>query len=138
MSKKFGVSFDGLQDMAKLLDAHEGRLEKTVERALVETQEYVATKVKPEIKRHHRTGRTEASIMEDGKVDWEGLTVKIGVGFDINNGGLASIFLMHGTQLHGTPRVKPDRALHDAVFGATTTRNVRKIQKEVFEKEMGL
>lgn len=40
---------------------------------------------------------TESSI-KDEPVEWDGLVAKIPIGFDINNGGYPSIFLIYGPQ----------------------------------------
>lgn len=82
-------------------------------------------------------------------VQVEGTTYYINVGFDVSNGGLASIFLMYGspkhviTRYHGKkkstwnhPGMDADQVLYDLVFGKTTKQEIAKIQKKVFEKRM--
>lgn len=106
-------------------------LKKTVEQALEESKEYVTEKLHQEMPKHHRTGRTEASIDDDSGVEWRGTIAEIKVGFKISNGGLASIFLMYGT-----PRMQPDKKLYNDVYGAATSRKIQEIQREVFEKAL--
>lgn len=60
------------------------------------------------------------------EVLWDGLVAKAHIGFDIGAGGLPSIFLMWGT-----PKMKADKKLKSAAFGAKTKRRVAEIQKEV-------
>jgi hypothetical protein len=102
-------------------------LKKTVEQALEESKEYVTEKLHQEMPKHHRTGRTEASIDDDSGVEWKGTLASVKVGFNISEGGLASIFLMYGT-----PRMQPDRKLYNDVYGTAAQRKVREIQEEVF------
>lgn len=60
-----------------------------------------------------------------------GVVASVEVGFSIRAGGLPSIFLMYGT-----PRMRPDKALYNAIYGASTLRAVSEKQAEVFEKIM--
>ena len=106
-------------------------LKKTVEQALEESKEYVTEKLHQEMPKHHRTGRTEASIDDDSGVEWRGTIAEIKVGFKISDGGLASIFLMYGT-----PRMQPDKKLYNDVYGLATSRKIQEIQREVFEKAL--
>lgn len=106
-------------------------LKKTVEQALEESKEYVTEKLHQEMPKHHRTGRTEASIDDDSGVEWRGTIAEIKVGFKISDGGLASIFLMYGT-----PRMQPDKKLYNDVYGAATSRKIQEIQRDVFEKAL--
>ena len=55
-------------------------------------------------------------------------------GFKISDGGLASIFLMYGTKIHGQPHVSPDKKLYNAIFGATTKKKIQEIQAQAFFK----
>jgi hypothetical protein len=107
-------------------------LKETTEKALMESKAYVTEKLHQDMKKHHRTGRTEASIDDDSGVEWKGTLASIKVGFKISEGGLPSIFLMYGT-----PRIEPpDKKLYNDVYGAATSRKIQEIQREVFDNAL--
>lgn len=126
---KIGLQFEGFEEVIAQLDALQGDVKKATEKALIKSQEYVANKAKTDMKKHNRTGRTSSSIVDDKDVEWQAFTASIGVGFDIYNGGLASIFLMYGT-----PRMKKDTKLYNDVYGKKTQDEIGEIQNEIFQK----
>ena len=134
--KNFGLQFSGWAEMMGNLDdlSHFGVLEGT-KKALIETHKVVTPKLQEEMKKHHRTGVTEGSLVKTPQIEVEGHLVSIGVGFDIFNGGLPSIWLMHGT-----PRQKPDTALYEALYGRKTSGEIRHVQyhaiKDTIDKYM--
>lgn len=132
---KITVDFDGYDLMKKQLDQIGGNATKrAVESALKASQQVVARQVSAAITPHTMTGDTKKSIVKNDPVEWTGDTAAVGVGFDIKGGGLPSIFLMYGTQLHGQPHITPDRNLYNAVYGAKTRKEILKIQEQAFEK----
>lgn len=125
MANKLEFSFDGFETIKKQLDElGGGATERAVELALKSVQQVVADRAQQAMIPHNKTGRTSAAIIRNEPVKWTGTTAEIPVGFDIDKGGLASIYLMHGTRLHGQPHVKPDRNLYNAIFGAKTKKEV--------------
>ena len=129
--KRLSIDFEGMDDIIAEYEAMGGRLEDAAEHALAATHQLVTHKLKVAIAPHYQTGETERSLTLD---PYDTLTVNGGaayveVGFDIRSGGLASIFLMYGT-----PRMKPDTKLYNAIYGAATLREVSAKQAEVFEK----
>lgn len=132
-SKKFGVSFIGFERLSQKLESIGGDLKTTSDLALRETHKTVTKKVDTAVAgsryNFERTGKTKASIYRNPKPEWTGSVGEIGVGFDIANGGLPSVFLMYGT-----PRVTPDRKLFGAIFSTQTRRDVYETQYEVFDE----
>ena len=126
------IQFEGFDEIAERLVRTQGKLEDATQKALVESQKFVANKLKADMPKHHRTGRTEDTITDDGVVDWEGGRnagkASIKVGFKISDGGLASIFLMYGT-----PRMRPDKKLYRDIYGPATKRELSAIQQEIFK-----
>lgn len=126
------IQFEGFDEIAERLVRTQGKLEDATEKALVESQKLVANKLQTDMPKHHRTGRTETTITDDGVVDWEGGRnagkASIKVGFKISDGGLASIFLMYGT-----PRMRPDKKLYRDIYGPATKRELSAIQQEIFK-----
>lgn len=135
---KMSINFDGYKELKTKLDSIGGESTKrAVEGALKASQQLIARQANEAMLSHERTGTTRKSIVKDGNVEWEGDTASINIGFDLKNGGLPSVFLMYGTKLHGQPHIKPDRELYNAVYGAKTKKEIKKIQEEVFNKVIG-
>ena len=132
---KISIDFKGFDTIKKQLDQLGGDATKrAVDEALRASQQIVADKVSAAITPHTYTGKTKKSIVIDAQVEWTGDTAAVGVGFDIKGGGLASIFLMYGTKLHGQPHITPDRNLYDAVYGNNTRKEIQKVQELAFDK----
>ena len=129
--KKFQLDVSGLEEYIKKLENLNGNLKKTTESALHATNSHVTKKLKPVILKHKQTGATEASINKENEVTWQGTTAITKVGFDIKNGGIASIFLMYGT-----PKMTPDRQLYNAFYSNKTRKEILEIQQEVFKKRI--
>lgn len=126
---KLGLQFSGFEEMIANLEKAKGDIKGTTEKALIESQKIIAEESHTSMGRHHDSGETEGSIIEDGKVEWQGLTASIGVGFDIGNGGFPSIFLMYGT-----PRMNKDTKVYNAVYGKKVRDAISKVQKDIFDK----
>lgn len=131
MSRKFKLEFDGLEKMMEQMKELNGDLRKTTETALVETFNTVTPGIKTAMSKHHRTGATESSIVEQPTVEWSGNLAAVPIGFKISKGGLPSIFLMYGTT-----KMSPDRSLYNAVYGKATRDKAAEVQRQVFFKEI--
>lgn len=135
--KKFGLQFSGWKDLMSELDqlSHHGVLEGT-KKALIETHKVVTPKLEAAMSKHVRSGDTIGSLVTDQRLNIEGTLVSIDIGFDLNNGGLPSIWLMHGT-----PRQNPDKKLYNALYGRATAGEVQHVQyhaiKDTIDKYMG-
>ena len=70
---------------------------------------------------------------ENNSAEWAGALLARGT-VDIKNGGMASIFLMYGTKVFGTPRVKKDTKLYSAIYGKKTKEKIKEIMSEEFRK----
>lgn len=133
---KIGLQFDGFKELMSQLDKLGGDLKAPVEDALKVTQKHIADQAHAAMVKHHRTGDTEAAIVEDGLVTWEGSTASIGIGFDLANGGMPSVFLMYGT-----PTMPKDTELYNAVYGSKTRKEIAALQEtkilDAIRKRMG-
>lgn len=125
---KVGLEFTGWKELIAELDSLDGDVKKATEKALVESQKIVAEESRKAISKHHKTGLTEESIIEDETVEWDGMTAGIGVGFRIRSGGLPSIFLMYGT-----PRMDKDTKVYNAVYGKKVKDRVAAAQEETVQ-----
>lgn len=126
---KMTIEFEGFEELLSDLKRLEGDAKAVAEEALNETQKIIAKRAHEAMKTHHRTGRTEGSIIEKSSPEWEGFTAAAGVGFKIRDGGLPSIFLMYGT-----PRAPKDTKVYNAVYGSSVRKEVEAVQKDVFLK----
>ena len=116
-------------DYGEKLEAVGGNLKRATEEALEKSKDYVNGELHKQMKKHNRSHKTDKSIQDNAKVVWSGFKAEINVGFDIKHGGMASIFLMHGT-----PRANKDQKLYNAVYGTATKKKITEIQQKVFEK----
>lgn len=137
MSKnKIGLHFEGFKELAARFDELGGDLKKITEKALKESQQHVTEKIDKAFVRENMpakgkywTGATKKSIIRDALVEWTGNVASINVGFDLQESGMKSIYL-----IYGTPRMSPARGLRAAIYGATTRKEIGAIQQQIFEK----
>lgn len=128
---KLSVEFEGFNEAIKRLSNLEGDVRQTTEKALKETHRIVTQKAETAAAPHKKTGRTERSMQRQAKVQWAGTLASVETGFNIHNGGLASIFLMYGT-----PRMRKDQKLYNAFYGSQTRKEVLQAQEEIFMDEI--
>ncbi len=130
----FSLQFTGLSEIMERLEKLDASIEKTTELALIQSKEYVNKGIEQAMMQSKydfkRTGRTEQSLDKNKTVEWKNLKAAIDIGFDIDDGGLASIFLMYGVK--GTPYIEPDRKLFSAIFGSKVRKEVAGIQESIF------
>lgn len=133
---RIGLQVKELDDyMAKLDElGSSDAMKRGVESALKASKQYVNPQIKSAMSRlpakgKYSTGGTEESIDTDMRVDWDGLTATIKVGFDFKKSGLKSIYLMYGT-----PKMSPVNGLKAAIYGAKTQKELATIQEEVLQK----
>lgn len=129
---KLAFNFDEMYDLAEKLEKAGGNLQGAADRALKATHDYITPNLDSGIKRHVQTGETKRSLDRRGGVVWESpLKAHVNIGFNLDDGGLPSIFLMWGT-----PKMKKDAKLKGAAFGAKVTREVSAIQRREMEKAL--
>lgn len=124
--KKFALEFTGIEEYIAKLEQLGGDIKKTTADGLEETHKLVTAEVHKSIVPHRRSGRTERSIEDAANVEWSGFVASVKVGYSISRGGLASVFLMYGT-----PRMRKDPKVYNAIYGATIKKKVREIQKSI-------
>lgn len=122
--------FDALSEYIRQLEQAGGAVKEAVEKGLVDTFDIVTKQAKSAIKPHRQTGITEDSLRQNPEILWKNDSAEVKVGFAINDGGLASIFLMYGT-----PRMQPDRKLYNAFYGAATKKKIMEAQENAIFDE---
>lgn len=128
------IDFDGFDILQKQLIEMGGDAKQAAEKALIESHKIITQKVTAAMVKHRESGGTADAIIKAPSVEWTGGTASVDVGFDITGGGLASIFLMYGTQLHGQPHITPDRNLYNAVYGSQTRKEILAVQESEYRK----
>ena len=131
MAKKWGFYVD-LTSVTKRLEALGGNIDNVVDEALRKTHEIVTDKVEQAWRPHNRSGKTERSLVVQPKVEWDRGKATVKVGFDLAHGGMPSVWVMGGTKVFGTPRIKPDNKLRNAFYGKDTEAEVKAAQEEIF------
>lgn len=138
---KFGLDFDGFLDLAKQIDElGEGYLQQATNNALQKSKEYANGEIirAMETSPYHfikgqgkSTGKALKSVqeVEQKPVEWDGTIAKAYIGADLKVAPEAIILA------HGTPHIKPDTKLKNAlqVKGAVR-KEVSRIQQEEFFK----
>ncbi|MFR3520381.1 MAG: hypothetical protein ACLTT4_18380, partial [Coprobacillus cateniformis] len=77
--------------------------------------------------------KTVGTLIRENGVTWEGFVATVDVGFRIREGGLPSIFLMYGT-----PKMKKDTKLYNAIRGAKTKKYIYELQTEAMTRHISL
>lgn len=140
------IDFKGFEEYYEKFDKLNMNTRKITEEALKKSFEVVTPGIQSAISRHRETGETEGSLVKTAKVEWQGTTANVKVGFDISNGGLPSIFLMYGTPKHmganqygktsAVSGVAVDSNLYNSIYGSATRNKVRKAQQQVFDEAL--
>lgn len=144
---KLKLQFNGFNDMFAKLDKLGADTKKIASDALEESFNSVTPGILAAIKPHKDTGKTEESLVTTPEVVWEGTRAYVEVGFDLDKGGLPSIFLMYGTPKHAVKNqygatgksangITKDEVLFESVYGSSTLSKVRRVQKKVFTAAM--
>ena len=103
----------GISEMIEKLAELEGDVQKAVADALTQAAETIHDDTVDALSRAHlpargrySSGDTLASVVDRAPVEWEGTVASVPVGFDFSKPGAG------GFLIKGTPRMKPDAALH--------------------------
>lgn len=142
MMAKMSLEFDGLKDLLYQISEVESALKPAVDDALTQVQNFVQGQTRQAAAKYvkggteYSTGRMRAAIKPNDGPKWTGDVASVGVGFDIyaaGGGGMHSIWIMYGT-----PRIKPDTKLHNAVRGAKTQYEIREIMEKALREHVKL
>ena len=133
MSTKMAIDFSAFGDLARKLEEAGGDVQSAATDALRASFDIVTPKAEEGMQRanlpakgKYSTGKTLNALMREPNIRWENDIGTTDVGFSIRNGGLASQFL-----IHGTPRMRPAKKLHDAFYSKTTQREVSEAQENI-------
>ena len=124
---KIDLNIDIFENLQKKFEKAEVDMKPAVEDAMISARDYVNKNLRQYMKVHKRTGRTEQSI-KDIKPEWDDEKITQYMGFNINEGGFPSIFL-----IYGTPRQKPDTKLK-SLLPIGSNKTSKDIQKKILER----
>lgn len=106
------LQLDGFNELLTKLDRLGGDLKPVIEDALTQAGETITEDTLEALGDSnlpaggkYSTGDTDSSVVRNPRVEWEGTTASIGVGFDFGKPGAG------GYLISGTPKMKPDYAL---------------------------
>lgn len=147
MSNKTHIEFEGFDEAIARLNKLGANVKNISEKALKKTHSIITEKAEEAITPHNETHQTEKSLRREVEIEWSGDIASVKTGFSISEGGLASIFLMYGTQSHSVSnqygknlgvaeKTKKDTKMYNAFFGNSTHKEVEEAQKEIFYKEI--
>lgn len=117
----------GVSDLLERIQKVGGNIDAAAEKTLVESAKPFVEDLKSGIKKHRRTGLTEASLNDPIQLQREGNQLTLNVGFDLGKGGLPALFLEYGT-----PHMKPESFIRPAIQRNQT--KARKIQQEILSQ----
>lgn len=133
------ILFDGFDDLAAEIDRAGGDLTAAVEDALQQTQEFIqngltmaAAPYNGKGLKGYATGKMFGSIVDDRKIYFKGNVAEVRVGFELDK-GFHSIFIMYGT-----PRIKKDQKIYNAIKGTKTQKEIAELQEMVLRKYLNL
>ena len=133
---RIGLQVEGFEELMAKLDevGSSPAMRRGVEGALIASKVYVTPQIEAAMAKLpaggvYSTGNTKRSIDKDKSVDWDGTTATVKVGFDFEESGLTSIFLMYGT-----PKMPPVAGLKAAIYGSKTKKEIAKLQGEAINK----
>ena len=151
---KMKVEFDGFDKVISKLKSLDGDVRKVTEDALRETHSIMTQKAEDAMASSklpaggkYSKGGTLNSLVRNAQIEWVGDSASVQIGFDIEHGGLASIFLTHGTPRHqvrnqfGSPKrpdakqhpgTEKDQALYNVFYGASVRKQVLAAQEQIF------
>lgn len=133
MTKTFRVDFEGIDEAIRRIEELGGSVKNATEKALQETYDYVTPNINKELSKYKvRSGDMKKSFRNNEKVQWYGFMAQIKAGFDYD---ISNHALYH--MITGTPYMKPNKKLYNALYGAKTKSEVKRIQQEVFIREIG-
>lgn len=138
--KKFGIEFEGFDELVEDLRALGENVKPIAEEALKATHAYITPKLHDRMKKNYMPAKgkymgnrsevkEDRQIIDDINIEWEGDLGKIDVGFSLDE-GISPLFLIYGTG--GKTPTNPAIGLKNALYGKTTKDEVAKIQEDIF------
>lgn len=140
--KKFGIEFEGFEELRDLLYLGRQDVQDIAEKALKATHAYITPKLHEKMKSNYMPAKgkymggravpkEDSQIIDEVNIQWDGYQGTIDIGFSLDK-GLIPIFLIYGTS--GKTPTDPVPGLKATLYGAKTKEEIAKIQEEIFYK----
>lgn len=138
---KMKITFNGFEDLLVAINKAGGDIQQAADEALKETSGIISGNTRQAAapyahggRKGYATGKMYGTIIDGSAVSWAGMVATIDAGFNLRApGGYHSIFIMYGT-----PRMTPDRAVYNAIRGASTKRQIKEVQDKTLNKYLRL
>ena len=118
-NKKNTIHLYGQRELIEAIEDMGADVEKACAEAITVSGRNAINRYKQFIQQHKISGLTEESIVENPKVENDGKKITLQTGFDIENGGLAAIYLDRGTPKQKAfkwlQNIKKDQAVKGAI-----------------------
>ena len=136
--KKNGFDTTMLEKYAERVEAAGGHaaLKRATEAAMITAKQEINKKITSKMQQanlpaggKYSTGDTLDSLDKTMAVDWDGNIAKLPLGFNMDESGITSVLLMHGT-----PHQAPVKGLKEAVKGQGAMRAMKREQEAALKK----
>lgn len=142
--KKFGIEFEGFEELQKEFQELEVNVQPIAEEALKAAHAYITPKLHDRMKKNYMpakgkymgkrsTPKEDSQIIDDINIEWQGSQGTIDVGFSLDE-GLTPIFLIYGTE--GKTPTDEATGLKATLYGKKTKDEIAKIQEDIFYKAL--
>jgi HK97 gp10 family phage protein len=121
------LELTGVEELLQSIEKMGGDINQAAEKAILASAKPFHQELKLAIKKHRRSGLTEATLHEPTKVHWEGNRCSLQVGFNLKAGGLPALFLEYGT-----PRMKARPFIRPAIN--RSRKNMKAIQQKTLSE----
>ena len=121
------LELTGVEELLLSIEKMGGDINQAAEKAILDCAKPFHQELKLAIKKHRRSGLTEATLHEPIKVHWVGNRCSLQVGFNLKAGGLPALFLEYGT-----PRMKARPFIRPAIN--RSRKNMKAIQQKTLSE----
>lgn len=129
-TSKCKVTFTGYEEILQDIEKLGGDMPQIIEKAVMKSGEIATQEYLNIIDKHRYSGLTEDSIKNNLNVKNEGKRITLQTGFDIDRGGIASIWLDRGTPVQKPvkfiQKIKRNKAVKEAIDD-TLEKEVKKL-----------
>lgn len=138
--KKFGIEFEGFEELSQELRDLEQDIKPIAEQALIATHEYITPLIHEKMKANYMpakghymgaraTAKEDKQILDEPNITWNGDQGAVDIGFSLDN-GITPLYLIYGTA--GPTPTKPVKGLKAAIYGKKTKDEIAQIQENIF------
>ena len=124
------LDLSGFTGMLERIQKAGGDIDKAAEKALSESAKPFYDDLKDGIRKHHKMGFTEASLLDPNGATWDGNRITLKVGFDMSKGGVPALFIEYGT-----PKQAPEPFIQPAI--TKNKSKAKKIQQRILGEILG-